>query len=229
MMSPFPATQWSLILSIKKGSQTAEHMADITAFFELYRRPLLSYLQSMGLSPHDAEDLCQELFSNIYNGNKLAELEPEKGRMRSYLKMAAKRKMLNFFRQQKASKRGGGVDHLPIDDAHIAADDSPDRNFDRKWALTLVDLASEDLKKDYYQRERKAWFDALFPHLSGRMDQGVQTDIARKLDATESAVKSAAHRMKQKFQICLHNQVALTVDSESEIKTELLYLFDSLA
>ncbi len=41
--------------------------AEITAFFEQWRAPLFRYLFTFGLSPHDAEEVVQEVFLSLFS------------------------------------------------------------------------------------------------------------------------------------------------------------------
>ena len=49
--------------------------------------------------------------------------------------------------------------------------------------------------------------------------------VAEQLGMSESAVKVAMHRMRQRYRKLLRNQIALTVDSPGEVDDEILHLF----
>ncbi|YCM45287.1 RNA polymerase sigma factor [Verrucomicrobiaceae bacterium 227] len=226
----FPTTQWSLILSIQDKPSGRLDREGVEKFCRDYWPPVASFLRSVGLSHEDAEDIAQEVFSQLHAGEKFPEMSPTRGRMRSFLMTIAKRQAVGFFRKQQTQKRGGGQIHVPIEIdgfEHPGVSDT-EQAFDRSWALQLIDLTTQELRLHYERRNRLHWFAALFPKIASPQESGSYQDVALKLNTSEGSVRSGIHRMKQKYQKILRDEVAKTVASPEEIDSELLALFDAL-
>jgi hypothetical protein len=138
----FPTTQWSLILSIQNKPSGELDRLGVEKFCRDYWPPVTSFLRSLGLQHEDAEDLAQEVFSQLHSGERFSDIAPAKGRMRSFLMTLAKRQAIGFHRKQQAQKRGGESIHVSLEREVLEYPDSqsPERAFDRSWALQLIEL-----------------------------------------------------------------------------------------
>lgn len=226
----FPTTQWSMIRAIQKAPKSVLDRDGIDRFCRDYWPPLASFLQLAGLPREDAEDLTQEIFAEIHLDNRLSNADPDKGRMRSFLITIAKRRAYDFLRKKNTRKRGGANVHVPLDGHEEFLSDlsGPEREFDRAWAHQLIELTTQALRKDYVGRGRARWFEALFSRITDPIENGTYHEIAVGLASTEAAVKIAIHRMKQKYQKILREEVAKTVATPEEVDGELVALFNTL-
>src|SRR3974390_685886 len=112
----FVTTHWSVVLAAKdqdspRGAQALELLC------RTYWYPLYAFVRSSGYSPPDAQDLTQEFFARLFEKDSLRLVEPEKGRFRTFLKMALKRFMAKEWARLRADKRGGRQVHLSFDTA----------------------------------------------------------------------------------------------------------------
>jgi RNA polymerase sigma-70 factor (ECF subfamily) len=108
-------------------------------------------------------------------------------------------------------------------------DDTPERAFDRRWALTLLDRALARCAAEYAAYGRRSLFDRLAPLLTAGDAGRSYAEIARDGGMTEGAVKVAAHRLRERYRRVLRDEVARTVSSPDEIDVELRHLVASLA
>ena len=112
-----------------------------------YWFPLYAYVRRRGHTKEDAEDLVQAFFARFLEKNYLAALDSEKGRFRAFLLASLKHFLANEWHKSQTQKRGGGATHLSLDwetaDAQFqiasVAEPSPDRAFDREWAVALLE------------------------------------------------------------------------------------------
>jgi RNA polymerase sigma-70 factor (ECF subfamily) len=234
--SQFLPTRWSLVRAAGGGHGEAAGRAALDELARGYWYPLYGYLRRQGLSPAEAEDLTQGFFAELVEKRSLAEagLTPAKGRFRAFLLACMKHYLANERDRARAHKRGGGRRPLPLDaaEAKFAREPaapaawSPERLFERQWALTVLEGVMAALEADYRTRGQQALFDALKGALTGAAER--YADIAAALGINEGAVKTAVHRLRRRYRDLLRERIAQTVETESEVDEEIAYLMGCL-
>jgi RNA polymerase sigma-70 factor (ECF subfamily) len=129
-------------------------------------------------------------------------------------------------------KRGGGVPLLPLEfDAaetryvrEPADNVTPEQHFERRWAMTLLDTVVNRLRTEHEKDGKTELFAALNPCLVGDRTSQPYEELARMLGISESAVKSAVHRLRQRYRQLLRDEIAQTVSGPSEVDEELRHL-----
>src|SRR5260221_12029956 len=141
----FGATQWSVVMSA--GNQESPRaQAALAKLCQTYWYPLYVFVRRQGQSAEDAQDLVQGFFAKAIEKNFVAAAEPGKGRFRSFLLLALKRYMANEWDHARREKRGGRKEIISLDaqdtelryKAEPADEGSPEKAFERQWALTLL-------------------------------------------------------------------------------------------
>ena len=196
--------------------------------------PLYAFVRRRGHGAEDARDLVQGFFARFLEKADFAGLHPSRGRFRSFLLASVKNWLADEHEREVAQRRGGGT--VPID--FEAADEryridpgtdvSPERLFERQWALELLDRALGRVEADYATDGRAEIFAALKPALQGRSADAPLSEIAARLGSTEGAVKVAAHRLRRRFREALRTEIAETVSTEEEVEEEIRDLFRAL-
>jgi RNA polymerase sigma-70 factor (ECF subfamily) len=217
----FAATRWSLLLAATDRDAPSAARRALDDLLRIYWFPLYAYLRRRGLSAHDAQDTTQGFLASLLERDDLATLTPARGKFRSFL-LAALTHFLSNQRVHAASQKRGSGKVLSFDalsaEARYALEPAdtltPDRLFERRWALALLDQAIERLQATYASTNQAALFEALKPVLTGRAAPYAQ--IALQLHMTEGAVKVAAHRLRQRYRDTLRGFVADTLDSSGE-------------
>jgi RNA polymerase sigma-70 factor (ECF subfamily) len=109
------------------------------------------------------------------------------------------------------------------------SDESPDRIFDRRWALTLLEHAQARLSQEYAAAGKADRYCELEGFLPGdRSSSKTYAEAGAAVGASEGAVKVEVHRMKKRFGEILRDEIAHTVASEQEIEEEIRYLMMSV-
>lgn len=232
--SQFLTTSWSLVLAASDPSDQAA--AALESLCRKYWYPLYAYLRRSGHAPHDAEDLTQGFFLHFLRRQDLARVDPQKGRFRSYLLTALRHYVSDQRSHDRAAKRGGGQTPLPLDGAAAEAtyclepghDLTPERLFDRRWALAVLDQTLFSLRQRYADEGKEPLFDALKGSLVGGDHQPAHAETAEALGMSEGAVKVAVHRLRLRFGQLLRAAVADTVASEDEVEDEIRSLLAAL-
>ena len=229
----FPLTRWTLVASAA-GDGPEAHRA-LEDLCRLYWPPVYFFARRRGLSHTDAQDTTQAFFAELLARGSILTASADKGRMRTFLLTALKRFMINQYEKATAAKRGSGVPPLSLDFGWVEGrfipepghSLTPDIEFDRQWALRLLDLAFARARQQSEDRGGAELFDELQGLISTDSAAAPYADIAARLGMSEAAVKSAAHRLRGRFREALRSLIAETVAEESAIDEEISHLFSS--
>jgi RNA polymerase sigma-70 factor (ECF subfamily) len=231
-VSPFPPTRWTVILTAQgKGEEAETALNDLCG---IYWQPVYGFLRRKGNSPSDAEDLTQGFFEELLSRGSLDGVAEEKGRLRTFLLKAVTRHMIHEHEKASAAKRGGGQTLLSLDfknaenNYHIEPGHkvTPELEFERQWALQILDIALAQVRNDAETNGRSGLFEDLKGLISLDVTLAPYDEIAARHGLTEGAVKAAAHRLRQGFRAALRRAIAQTVSTEEEIDDEIRHLFE---
>lgn len=232
----FDTTQWSLVRAAGRNDGGCEGEAALAALCQAYWRPLYVYVRSRGHSREEAEDLTQEFFYRLLVRKDISRADPARGRFRTFLLTAFQRHIENAWHAKRAQKRGGGVPHISLDfiraEARWADEPAekatPESIYERQWALELLERVVLQLRQEYVLDGRGAIFDALKPCLTGQPGSEHYAEIGHRLAMSEGAVKTAAHRLRRRFQRLLRDTVAETLNDPAAVEDELHALLAAL-
>ncbi len=227
----FAATHWSIVLSAAQNDTTRARAA-LSTLCQTYWYPLYAYVRRRGYSREDAQDLTQAFFARLLEKNWLGRADPEKGRFRSFLLTAMKCFLADEWDRARAQKRGGGAPWLPLpfDTAETrlgrepADEATPEQCFEKRWVLTLLEKVLMRLRTQYEQEGNAGLFAELNPCLVGERASLPYAALAKKLALSESAVKSAVHRLRRRYRELLRGEIAQTVVDPGEVDEELRHL-----
>lgn len=233
----FTTTHWSMVLA---AAETAAPGADeaLDKFCRIYWPPVYAYIRRQGRNSDDARDLTQEFFAQFLEKKRVRLADPGRGRFRSFLVASLKNFLTSEWRRGQAEKRGGGQWLLSLDEQRDAETrfmaeppdpaTTPDRAFEKRWALTLLDNVLSQLRGEFAVAGRQEHFDALKVFVWGNPGTLSQGDVAARLGITPSAVGVAVHRLRRRFGELLRDEIALTVASPADIDDELRHLLEVL-
>lgn len=215
------------------GSQAREALAVLC---NAYWYPLYAYVRRQGHGPEQAKDLTQDFFAYLLERDLFAKADRERGRFRSFLRAVCGHYLADHRDRERAQKRGGGRPPLSIDGndaegryAHeLAHQLTPERIFDRSWALTLLNRVLDQLHWEYDNAGRAATFEQLRMVLTRGPQSVPYETIAAKLGSSEGAVRVAVHRLRRRYGILLRQEIAATVNDISEVDDEIRALFTAL-
>ena len=202
----FATTRWSVVVAAG-GDDTAGARDSLARLCGSYWFPLYAFVRRRGHSPEDAQDLTQAFFARLMEKNWVADADRSKGRFRTFLLSALTHFLSDEWDRARAQKRGGGAATLPLpfdtaEERYVrepADPDTPERIFERRWALALLDEVVSRLRDEYEGDGKADLFTALHPCLVGERTALPYAELAQSLGTSESAVKSAVHRMRQRY------------------------------
>ena len=230
MSGKVATTQWSQVLAARDGSESQARAA-LESLCQTYWQPLYAYIRHQGASPDEASDLTQGFFAELVEKDFLAEVDPEKGRFRSFLLASLRHFLAHERDRNRALKRGGGTLTLSLDvEAGEAgyvnepADElTPVDVFERRWAITVLERASGRLQQESTELSQNH-FAQLKQYLTSGDRQVPYQETASALGISESAVKSAVHRLRKRLGQCLREEIAETVSDRSQVDEEVRHL-----
>jgi RNA polymerase sigma factor (sigma-70 family) len=232
--SLFPPTRWSLVLRANGPHAMAGQVA-LGELLKSYWQPLYVFARRSGLGTEDAQDAVQSFCADVIRVESLKSADREQGRLRSFLLGGFQNHLRTLHRDAQRQKRGGGVQVISLDDAEAALDmqlvegESPDRAFDRRWALTLLDHVLKRLRAEYVERGRGEVFEVLEPTLVWNQAGMSYDSLGERLGIAPAAVAQTVKRMRARYRTLLEQEIGDTVDGPEAMAEERDYLIRVLS
>lgn len=228
----FVTTHWTVILAAGK-SHTPESDFALESLCRSYWFPLYAYVRRRGFAKADAEDLVQAFFARFLAKNYLEGVNVERGRFRAFLLATLKHFLANEWDKSQAQKRGGGETHLSLDwqtadtKFQVAAtnEPSPDKAFDREWAVALLAKVIERLEAECAADGKAKVFEQLKVFLAAGKGESAHAEVANALDMEEGAVRVAVHRLRKRYRVLLREEIANTLSDPAMVDEEMSALF----
>jgi RNA polymerase sigma factor (sigma-70 family) len=232
----FTTTHWTAVLSASQmGSPESE--AALATLCETYWYPLYVFVRRQGHGFEDAQDLVQGFFAKVLEKNYFQDADQVKGKFRSFLLLALKRFIANEWDRESRQKRGGGRVIVSLDQgdtetryrAEPADEMTPEKAFERRWAITLLNQVLTRLECELAAAQKSPLFNELKVFLSGDQSEVPRAEIASRLGLSDGALRGAIHRLRCRYRELLRAEIAHTVDSPGAIDAEIRQLFAALS
>jgi RNA polymerase sigma-70 factor (ECF subfamily) len=218
----FATTCWS---EVRRAALLSGDASDsLERLCKAYWFPLYAFLRRSGHSPSDAQDYVQNFFVDLLSRDSLQAADPSRGRFRTFLLTACRNHVANIKRADRSLARGGGHHRVPMEtydgepvyEAEPVEQWSPEKLYERRWALAVIDGATNQVRQQYIDKGKADRFDALFPLVAPSGLPPTHAEVAEHLNCSAGAVKVAAHRLRQQFGSALRAEVGNTVDVQDE-------------
>ena len=232
----FATTHWTVVLAAGKRSTPQSDRA-LEELCRAYWFPLYAYVRRRGHTKEDAEDLTQAFFARFLEKNYLAGLSAERGRFRAFLLASLKHFLINEWDKSRRQKRGGGMTPLSLDwqtaDTQFQIADttepSPDKAFDREWAVALLAKVIERLQGECVAEGRAKQFAELKIFLTAGKGELSHADAAKTLGMDEGTIRVAVHRLRKRYRQLLRDEIAQTLVDSADVDEEMRALFGAFA
>ena len=239
--SPNPAfvtTAWSDVEIFHQEGPAAEAARERVC--QAYWRPLYVYLRvflrNRGADAEQAQDLIQAFFEHVFGEQILPQAKRGDGKFRCFLITALQNFVKDEWKHAQRKKRRSEQGWVYLDDAaaairyesEFARFDSPEKAFDRDWALQILERSLRQVREHYIATGKATFFDVIEPLLQGSDENVVYAELAGQVGMNAGAFKVAVHRSRQRFRDLVKCAVARTVgwqgkdhkDLEFELKTD---------
>lgn len=196
-----------------------------------YWYPIYAYVRRCGRDRQQARDLTQGFFAYLLEGNVLKRASPDRGRFRSFMLGTLKNFLLNQHEKEQTIRRGGRVDFVSIEEetakglyAHEPSSTlTPDKLFDRRWAMTVLADAMRRLEAEYERSGMKEIFTAAQPYLTGDGECSF-AELGAQLKRNEGAARVLVFRFRERFRQLIRSVIADTVSDLEQVEVELAHL-----
>ncbi|MFN0128431.1 MAG: RNA polymerase sigma factor [Verrucomicrobiales bacterium] len=229
MADDFLTTRWSQVQAAAGPDPRSARALE--ALCRQAWRPLYAYARRWGCSREDAEDVVQGFISALLSRRSLERTAPGQGRFRTFLLAGLRNHLSDRRAHASARKRGGGTVHVSLD-AEAAergylelatTADSPERVFERVWAMALVEKARGRLGEECAASGKAAVFAALLPSSAESPAENYR-DLALRLGLSETALRSLAMRLRRRWRDLIRAELAETVSNKAALEEEMLHL-----
>jgi RNA polymerase sigma factor (sigma-70 family) len=225
----FPSTRWSLVVQAA-APQARQALEELCA---LYWYPVYAFIRRLGTDPDRALDLTQDFFTRLLEKDILASVDKEKGRFRAFLRVTCRNFLVDTVRKKKLDvvNKALAIDVRDSEGRYLVepADNlTPDRLFDRAWALTLLDRVLGLLAAEESASDRAELFGEIKVVLTEGKGAVRSAVLAERLKMSEGAVNTAIHRLRKRYRVILEAEIAATLDDPAEFSDELWALYDAL-
>jgi RNA polymerase sigma-70 factor (ECF subfamily) len=232
----FATTHWTVVIAAGRGSSGEAEVA-LEELCRTYWFPLYVYVRRQTTTREDAEDLTQAFFARFLEKNYLEKLSSQKGKFRAFLLAALKHFLANEWDRANSQKRGSGVMPISLDwqnaDARYQIEPvdnlSPDKVYDRAWAITLLQRVLARLRDENATEEKSRLFAQLRPFLMVGLNAVPYGEAATKLNLNEGAVRVAVHRLRRRYRELLREEISQTLSDASDIAEEMRTLFSAFS
>jgi RNA polymerase sigma factor (sigma-70 family) len=232
----FATTHWSLVASAADVF-TDEATIALERLCQAYWSPLYAYVRRCGKDAEAARDLTQGFFAQLIEKRRLSHADRERGRFRTFLLCAMQNFLRNEHDRAQAIKRGGGRDIISLDQQEaeervlkaVAQNLTPETLFEKRWASRLIEVVMDRLRAEFFANGQNQLFDRLEPHLWGDVTSVPYTQLAEEMNMSLSALKSTAHRVRQRCRELLRAEIGQTVATVADIDAEIRYLMETFS
>ena len=225
----FPATRHSVLMAAQSDDPAVRSRA-IETVVTTYWKPIYKYVRMRwSFSPEDAQDFTQEFFARLLAKDFLDSYDPQKGRLRTFLRTCADRMYWNQSRDGRRQKRSGGESNLPLDFdgaerelSLTAKPESIEEYFEKEWIRSLFSLALERLCARCEESGKTIHF-ALFERYDLREENEPKpsyNQLASEFGLTITDVTNHLAWARREFRRSVLDQLRDMTASEEEFRRE---------
>jgi DNA-directed RNA polymerase specialized sigma24 family protein len=224
----FATTSWTVVVQARdQGSPQARQA--LAELFRAYWYPLYAFLRRRGFPPDQAEDLTRGFFADLLARDSFKTVDPAKGRFRTFLLASLESFLADRRARDRRVKRGGGVHHVSIDLRGAegrylrepAHEFTPERLFERRWTLTLLDHVLDRLEREMILKGKGGLFERLKPALMGAHDEATYALVGEGLGKSEGAIRVDARRLRKRFRALINEEIVRTIADPGQVDDEI--------
>ncbi len=226
----FPATRWSLIVAAR-SEEPGERRRALEVLTATYWRPVYKYIRlRWDKDSALAEDLTQEFFFHLLEKDFLARYDPQRARLRTFLRVCVDHLVANEEKAAARLKRGGEVQFLPLDfesaegelqNIEIPAPDSMEQLFEREWVRSVFSLSLERLQRECEARGKQMHFLLLeFYDVDEGGKESTYAQVGERFGMKASDVTNYLAYARREFRLIVLAQLRQMTGSEEEFRRE---------
>ena len=226
----FPATRWSLIVAAR-SPRAEERRRALDLLIAAYWKPVYKYIRlRWNKQNEEAKDLTQEFFARLLEKDFLDSFDPDRARLRTFLRVCVDRLLANQEKAAHRLKRGGDVQMLSLDfesaegemqQIDVPAPGSMDDFFAREWIRSVFTLALERLRCECEAKGKSTHFRLLelYDVEEGGKDLTYE-QVARQFGLKSSDVTNYLSYARRELRRIVLDQLREMTASEDEFRRE---------
>jgi RNA polymerase sigma factor (sigma-70 family) len=226
----FPSTHWSLIEGTRSPHAEQRRRA-LDKLISAYWKPVYKYIRLHWKKENEpAKDLTQEFFARLVEKRLLDRFDPERARLRTYLRVCVDGMVMNEDKAAQRVKRGGDCTRVPLDfesaegeltQLPIAAPGNPEELFSREFARSLFGLALDRLRRECEDKGKTLHFQLL--ELYDVEEGGKQLtydEVARRFGLKPTDVTNYLAYARREFRRIVLDELRAMTATEDEFRRE---------
>jgi RNA polymerase sigma-70 factor (ECF subfamily) len=215
----FQTTSWALVRSVRD-------VKALDALISIYWKPLYFFVRQKGNDNETSKDIVQEFLTTLLSKHTLQKADASRGRFRTFLLAALENFMKDRLKSASREKRGGGQKIVSLDFSsgereytlQVQAGEAPETVLNRAWARSLWEDSIARLVAE------PSHLEALRMYLA---DSDYKT-ISAKTGLSESAAKTAVHRLRGQLRSIITDHIRQTVLTEEDLQGEVAEFMELL-
>jgi len=226
----FPATRWSLIVAAR-SAVPEERQRALEVLTAAYWKPVYKYIRLRWEKDNEqAQDLTQDFFLRILEKEFLARYDPQRARLRTFLRVCVDHLIANEGKAARRLKRGGDVQILPLDfesaegelrQIEIPSPDSMEDFFEREWVRSVFSLSLERLRQECEQRGKQTHFRLLeFYDIDEADKELTYEQVGQRFELKTSDVTNYLAYARREFRRIVLEELREMTASEDEFRRE---------
>jgi DNA-directed RNA polymerase specialized sigma24 family protein len=221
----FPNTQWTQLAQATLHGE-AHGRAAMESLCRTYWEPVRAYVLYRGWPKDEAPDLTQAFFLYLMEHSVLRRVDRERGKFRAFLQGVLSHFLISELRQRQRQKRGGGKEHVTLDDVHedLAVPGEHVEYFDRQWAAAIMKACVTTLHGECAAKRGTDAAALLMAYAGGAGEALSYADASTRLQLPESAFRSEVLNWRRRLRELLRMEVQRTVSAPHEVAEEMSYL-----
>jgi len=235
----FPPTRWSVVEAARSGDPDQRGRA-LDTLFAAYWKPIYKYIRlKYSRDADESQDLTQGFFIELLERDLLSRFNPQKSRLRTYIRLCADSFVLNEIKHAGRLKRGGDVVHLAIDfpaaegelamqtidPGSIPSPDDFEEFFEKEWIRSLFTVAVEDLKRICDERDRQTAFELFDEYDLADNDAVSYAQLAAAHGIAITEVTNQIAWARREFRRVAQQRLRELCSSDEEFAREATILF----
>jgi hypothetical protein len=220
----FGRTRWSMVAAVRAGSE-GQARASLKALCRRYWVPVYVYMRRSGHSHQDAAVLVQQFLDRLVTQLRSHESGFEGG-FRVYLQTQLEAFLARSPSPESAATSAGMDPPWPLEQIEQRQQDehppgiSPAQALQRAFALELLAIAFERLRREASQGGRAELFEIVRPYLSREPSTDEYATLAARMRSSPLASVIAVKRLRQRFQELIDEELAETVGDSQTLELE---------
>jgi len=226
----FPATRWSLIVAARSGVPEERQRA-LEVLTAAYWKPVYKYIRlRWGKDNQRAQDLTQDFFLRILDKDFLARYDPQRARLRTFLRACVDHLIANEDKAARRLKRGGDTKILPLDfesaegelrHVEIPSPDSMEGFFEREWVRSIFGQSLERLRQECEQRGKQIHFRLLeFYDIDEGGKELTYEQVGQRFELKTTDVTNYLAYARREFRRIVLEQLREMTGSDEEFRRE---------